>query len=620
MSKLKKELGLLSVFSIAAGAMISSGLFILPGLAYFKSGPAIVVAYVLAGLLVIPSVFSQAELSTAMPKSGGAYFFIFRSLGANLGTLAGFSSWFSLALKSAFALVGIGAFASLIMPEITIIQIKLIAAGFCIFFTLVNIFGTKHAGRMQILMVLFLFTILLFYIIVGIPKIDNSNFDVFMKGNLRTLFMTAGMIFVSFGGLTKIASVAEEIKNPSKNIPLGMFAAFLAVTILYFLVVFVTVGVLGDGLLKSAQYDYTLTPISDGAGIIIGNIGTIILAIAALLAFFSTANAGLLAASRNPLAMSKDQLLPKFFSKINKKFNTPINSLLFTSAFMILVIFLPLETLVKTASTMMLLLFLFVNVSVIIMRESGIQNYRPKFTSPLYPWLQIFAIVVYGFIIVEMGKIPLLITGIFIAVSTIWFFFYGRIRTNRESALVQLVNRIKDKDLDTTSLENELKEIIRERDNIQKDRFDQLIENAIVVDIKKSMNKKEFFHLVAEKLCDNIAQSCENFYKSLLQREEESSTVLSENLAIPHIIVEGEKKFSILMARCKDGIHFSNDAPKVQVVFVIVGTKDERNFHLQALAAIAQIVQNYNFEKKWEKAKNIEALRDIVLLGDRRRI
>ena len=100
----------------------------------------------------------------------------------------------------------------------------------------------------------------------------------------------------------------------------------------------------------------------------------------------------------------------------------------------------------------------------------------------------------------------------------------------------------------------------------------------------------------------------------------ESSTVLTENLAIPHIIIDGEKKFNLLLARCKDGIFFSKEAPKIQIVFVIYGTKDERNFHLQALAAIAQIVQDPNFEKKWLTAKSEEALRDIVLLADRRRL
>lgn len=619
MAGLKKELGLLSVFSIAAGAMISSGLFILPGLAYFKLGPAIILAYLLAGILVLPSMFSKAELATAMPKSGGTYFFINRSMGGGFGTIAGISAWFSIAFKSAFALVGIGAFASIIYPEITIFQIKLIAVVFCVIFTIINLRSTKHAGRLQVFMVMGLLALLLYYVVKGIPHVDNRHFDVFMKGDLKTLFMTSGLIFVSYGGLTKIASVAEEVKNPSRNIPLGMILAFVIVTIVYVVVIFVTVGTLGDKLLLPAPKFYSLTPISDAAAIFAGKPGMYILSIAALFAFFSTANAGIMAASRNPMAMSQDNLLPSFFGKVNKKHQTPVNAILFTGSFIILVIFLPLETLVKTASTMMLLLFIFVNISVIIMRESGIQNYRPKFKSPLYPWLQIIAILAYTFLIFEMGSMPLILTAVLILAGLTMYWFYGRIRSNKESALLQLVKRIKAKDLVTTSLERELKEIIRERDNIRKDRFDELIEDAVVLDIDKSVSKEEFFHTIADKVCVNINKSSDYFYNKLLEREEESSTVLTDSLAIPHIIIEGEKKFNILLARCKEGIYFNDEAQKVNTVFVITGTRDERNFHLQSLAAIAQIVQNSNFEKKWLKAKNIEALRDIVLLGDRRR-
>jgi len=279
-----------------------------------------------------------------------------------------------------------------------------------------------------------------------------------------------------------------------------------------------------------------------------------------------------------------------------------------------------LETLVKTASTIKILLFAFVNIAVIIMRESGIQNYRPKFKSPLYPWIQIFAVIAYGFLIIEMGTTPILIAGLFMIGGLLWYWFYGRIRSNRESALFHIVQRIKAKELPTTSLETELREIIRERDEILKDRFDHIIEKCSILDIEKSMNKEELFKLVAENISSSLEKTPKIILKKLIEREEDSTTVLTDNLAIPHIIIEGEKEFDILLIRCKEGIFFSEQAPKIQIVFVIAGTRDERTFHLQTLAAIAQIVQNVNFEKKWLKAKSKEALRDIILLGERKRL
>ena len=233
---LKKGLGLLGVFAIAAGAMISSGLFILPGLAFAKAGPAMILAYIIAGILVIPTIFSKAELVTAMPKAGGDYFYITRSMGFTAGTIAGLASWFSLSLKSAFALVGMGIFTLLINPTLSMFEIKIIAIVLCLIFMLINLFGIKGAGNTQILLVFFLITILILYAVKGFVTIIPERYTPFAPYGLLPVFSTAGFVFISFGGLTKVASVAEEIKNPKINVPLGMFldpTGILMITVLF---------------------------------------------------------------------------------------------------------------------------------------------------------------------------------------------------------------------------------------------------------------------------------------------------------------------------------------------------------------------------------------------------
>jgi mannitol/fructose-specific phosphotransferase system IIA component (Ntr-type) len=238
---------------------------------------------------------------------------------------------------------------------------------------------------------------------------------------------------------------------------------------------------------------------------------------------------------------------------------------------------------------------------------------------PLYPWIHILGILGFVFLIFEVGKEALLISSILIVAGAFTYWFYGRIRASREYALLHLIGRVTAKELSTRLLETELKEIIRERDDIVKDRFDQIIENAVVMDIDGSMSVEEFFKQAAIALAPNLKVDPDAFSRSLLDREKESSSVLNAYLAIPHIVVEGEHAFDILLARCREGITFSETAPKVHAVFVLAGTKDERNFHLHALAAIAQIVQDTHFEERWIAARNKEALRDIVLLGKRRR-
>ncbi|NQT90866.1 MAG: amino acid permease [Candidatus Omnitrophica bacterium] len=612
---LKRELSLIDVFCIASGAMISSGLFILPGIAFAKAGPAAIFSYMLAGILILPAVLSKAELATAMPKAGGTYFFIERSMGALPGTIGGLASWFSLSFKSAFALVGIGIFATLINPAITQVQIKFIAVAFCLFFMFLNIAGVKEVGRFQVWTVAVLICILLFYVFRGFFHVQPERFVPFMPFGAGSVLATAGLVFVSFGGLTKVCCVAEEVKNPGRNIPLGMFLALAVVVALYAATVFVTVG-----LLNSAQLSSSLTPISTGAGSFMGRLGIIVMAGAALLAFVSTANAGILTASRDSMAMSRDSLLPGIFHRIHKRFKTPSVSIVFTAAFMIMVIlFLSLEDLVKTASALMLLLFLLVNVSLIVMRESRIQNYKPKFHCPLYPWIQIAGIAGYSFLIFMMGKKPLIITSLFVLGATVWYFIYAKKRVRRQAALVHVVERLTAKELIDATLPDELREIVIERDEIIEDRFDQLISNSQILDLRGSMTMEEFFKKASESLGQTMAVDPASVKELLEKREKESSTVLREGLAIPHIIVEGNGKFKILLARCKDGVEFPGIKTKVHVIFILAGSKDERNLHLRVLAAIAEIVQAKDFDKKWLSARNTEELRHLILLAERKR-
>jgi amino acid transporter/mannitol/fructose-specific phosphotransferase system IIA component (Ntr-type) len=612
---LRKELGFFEVFAIAAGAMISSGLFVLPGLAFASAGPAMILSYIIAGLLVLPALFSKAELVTAMPKAGGDYFYITRSMGLAAGTVAGLASWLSLSLKTAFALMGMGIFTLLISPTLSTPQIKLIAVALCLVFMLINILGIKEAGITQILLVIFLILILGLYVIRGFVSIEPGRFEPFVTHGFGRVLATAGLVFISFGGLTKVASVAEEIKNPKITVPLGMLLAYVIVLGLYVAVAFVTVGVLDPNILKES-----LTPISTGAKTFWGIGGVIITAIAALLAFVSTANAGIMSASRYPLAMSRDEILPRFFSYINKKFKTPHSAIIFTSLIMVVtILFLDLEVLIKAASTMLLLLFVSANLSVIVMRESRLQNYQPSFRAPFYPYLQVAGIIGYLFLIYDMGVITLSMTAIFIVSAFGWFFFYVRPKITRESALMYIVERITDRQIVTDTLRDELREVVKDREEIVEDEFDHIIKDALILDLDRQMHFNEFIQIASEKLTNRIGIPKEKFIQLFNEREKQSCTALRPGLAIPHIIIDGEDKFDVLLIRSREGIIFPDAEEPVHIVFVLIGTRDRRHSHLRALMAIAQIAQQHDFDEKWLKASTTTDLRDMILLGTRKR-
>ena len=609
---LQKQLSLLDIFCVATGAMISSGLFILPGLAFSKTGPSVILSYIIAGILCIPTLLSKAELITAMPKAGGDYFYIMRGFGPLLGTIAGFSSWFSLSLKSAFALVGMGAYLSLI----TDIPLNIISVLCCAAFIILNLLGIKEAGKFQVFLVTGLLGILSLYIIWGMKAVNPVHFSPFFYKGIGPVFGTASFVFISYGGLTKIAALAEETKDPAKNLPLAMILSIAATAILYTLVIFVTIGVLESENLRT-----TLIPISDGAGAFGGNIFKMVISIAAFLAFVSTANAGLMAASRYPLGMSRDRLLPAYFQKITANTNIPYIAVIVTGFFMIsAILFLRIELLVEIASSILILLYIFANLSVILFRESKISSYRPKFHAPFYPTLQIFGIIGGIFLLVEMGAGILFLTMIFLLLAWTWYKCYGRERASQDSALIYVLERLvaKDKELASDNLLVELKDIVIQRDKVTEDRFHKLIEESIVLDIDGPLRMKDFFIEISNILGKELNLKPQELYKKFADREKESSTLLRKGLSIPHIVVEGKNIFKVLLIRAKTGIVFPDDK-LAHIIFVLAGSYDERNLHLKVLAAIAQITQNPEFDKRWFESRNKDELKNVVLLAERRR-
>ena len=610
--KLSRDLGIPSLFSIATGAMISSGLFVLPALAFTVAGPGVIFSYLIAAILVIPTMFSKAELATAMPRAGGTYYFIDRSLGPLAGTLSGLAAWFSLSVKTAFAFVGLGIFMEFLSPEI---NGRLFAMISCVIFTALNLRGAGHAGRTQIVLVAGLLISLTLFAGFGLTNLSPAHFRPIAPGGFNGILAGAALVFVAFGGLTKVTSVSEEAKRPGRDLPVSMFLALTVVTILYFVSVLICVGVLDPSLLSQ-----TSMPISEAASVIAGKTGLTVMSIAAVLAFLSTANAGILASARFPFAMSRDHLLPAGLSRISLKKGVPWVSIVLTGVIIFLLLLLDFTHLVKLASTMMLILFLFVNISLIVMRESRIHTYKPEFKSPGYPWIQLLGIAGMLVLLAKLGQSALTASLIVIIGGTIWYFIYTRKRAQREYALLHLTARVFPRELVKDGLVRELAQVLRDRDHITEDRFDDLVSEAVILDIDKSIEMKEFFRMASEKLEDSLCLESNEIDKLLIERENDSSTAMRKGLAIPHIIVPCPGRFSVLLARCREGVDFGGENSPVRMIFVLAGSSDERTFHLRALMAIAEITSSPDFDSKWLKCRNIGELRDLVLLTKRRRL
>ncbi len=450
--ELQRDLGLWSVVAIAMGAMIGSGIFVLPGVAMAEAGPAVIIAFLVAAVLVVPAAVSIAELGTAMPEAGGDYTFIEQGMGPGAGTIAGLGTWLMLMFKGALALLGgMWYLTALGVPETvtlwelgTVSMLKVVGVVIGMFLIAVNIFGVKLTGALQTVMVVMMVVILGIFVAVGAFFIDGANYDQFWtpdpgngeggEGGLFGLLTATTMVLVSYAGVTKVAAVAEEIENPSRNLPLGLLLSLGVTTLLYVVIVAVLVGVVEASVLLEDRY----VPMATAVGALFTHptaaFGAVILiVVAAMLALVSTANAGVLTASRYPFALSRDKLLPTFFGEVHDRFHTPVTAILITGAAMLgIILFMPVEDIAKMAGSFQIIVYILVNMALIAFRVADPDWYEPVFKSPAYPWLQLFGVASGVGILTQMDWGPLLGGVGIIVVGLLWYWFYGKPRVQRE--------------------------------------------------------------------------------------------------------------------------------------------------------------------------------------------
>ncbi|AKH97887.1 universal stress protein [Halanaeroarchaeum sulfurireducens] len=432
MKELERDLGLSAVLAISIGAMIGSGIFILPALALGIAGPSVILAYFLAGLLVVPAALSKSEMATAMPEAGGTYIYIERGMGPLLGTVAGIGTWFSLSFKSALALVGGVPYLVLLFD----LPVKPVALGLAAVLILVNILGAKQTGRLQVAIVVVMLAALGWFVAGSAASVQTPNYEPFFTGGAEGLLAATGLVFVSYAGVTKVASVAEEVEDPSRNIPLGILGSLAFTTVLYVAIVAIMVGVTEAGSIAGS-----LTPVAVAAEATLGTAGVLAVIAAAILALVSTANAGVLSSSRYPFAMSRDQLAPSTFATVSDRFGTPVTAITMTGVVvLILIAFVPILEIAKLASAFQILVFALVNMAVVAFRESEAE-YAPAFESPLYPWMQIFGTVSGFLLLTQMGAVALVGAAVITVASVVWYLAYSRSKVVREGAATDLFRR-----------------------------------------------------------------------------------------------------------------------------------------------------------------------------------
>lgn len=616
---LKKELGLWDVYVMATGATLSSGFFLLPGLAAAAAGAGIPLSYLLAGLLLVPGLVSMAELATAMPRAGGVYYFLDRSMGPLIGTVGGFGTWIAVSLKSAFALIGIGAYLRLFLPDLNVVPI---AVGFAVVFGFVNILGAKNSTRFQGYMVVGLLIILAWFSGAGFMQVESTNL-VGMFGQAPVdIVSTAGLVIVSYMGLTKVASVAEEVRDPERNLPLGMFLAFATAIVVYTVGTIIMVGVVSADTLALNGGD--LTPVATVAVVLGGPWGRIVVTGAAVLAFSSVANAGIMSASRYPLAMSRDNVLPRFFSKIQAG-GAPVRAIYTTVALILLfvVLFDP-NKIAKLAGAFQLMMFGLSCLAVIVMRESRIESYDPGYRSPFYPWLHVLGVLAPFWMVVQMGFLASLFTGGLVAFGAMWYTYYARDRVDREGAILHVFERLgRQRD---GGLDLELREIMKEKGLRDADPFEEVVASAAIIDVPGGTSFRNIIWEAAAYLSESCDTSAKKLGEGFLQGTVVGLTPVSHGVALPHLRLTTIEAARMVLVRCKDGVEMDVDpasgpteaSPEpVRAVFFLVSPEADPGQHLRILAQIAGRVDREDFMEAWLSASDHQELKEAVLRDER---
>ncbi|MDE0792065.1 MAG: amino acid permease [SAR324 cluster bacterium] len=612
---LKKELTLLNVYAIATGTTLSAGFFLLPGIAFNEAGPAVVLSYLIAAIPLIPAMFSMVELSTAMPRAGGAYYFLDRSMGPFVGTIGGLGTWLALVLKTAFALIGMGAYLRIFWPDVPVVTLAVILA---VFFGVVNLFGARKTGTFQVFMVFALLLILFFFIGEGLPQINYRNFDGFYDKGGVSIISTAGLVYISYVGITNIASVAEEIENPERNLPLGVFLAIATAIAVYAAGTTIMVGVLPAEILA-----HDLTPVASAAEVLFGNWGKIGVTVAAVIAFASVANAGILSASRYPLAMSRDHLIPAIFSKLTSR-NIPHYGIAVTVCFIIfLVMSFDIASIAKLASAFQLMMFALICFAVIVMRESRIEAYDPGYRSPFYPWMQLFGVFSPMWLIAEMGMMPILFSLALVTLGTIWYIFYARERVVRSGAIYHLFARLGKQRFE--GLDRELRGIMKEKGVREEDPFDEVVTRAQVMEFSQKYLFEEITHDVAQALASSLGIPAKDLEQGFLEGSRIGATPISHGAALPHIRLPEIERAEMVIVRAKETCFV--EAPDfsgkislqgpIHAFFFLVSPNENPGQHLRILAQIAGRVDDDNFLKDWLAATDEQELKEILLRDER---
>ena len=457
---LSRDLTLFDITMIGIAGMIGAGIFALTGIATGIAGPAVLLAFLLNGIVATFTGLAYAELGSAIPEAGGSYLWVKEGIGNHFGFLAGWVDWAAHTIACSLYAVTFGAFFSEFVihflnyegiSQATLMTVS--AFGIVTLMAYLNYLGAKESGRIGGLVTLFKVAILVVFAGFGIYRtfltpdwsvafLSNPSF---LPNGVGGLLVAMGLTFIAFEGYEIIAQSGEEVKNPEKNIPRAVLLSLWVAVIVYIMVAFALIGAIKvDGpswIYLGELGEFSMIRVADQ----IMAFGSILIIAGGFVSTISAMNATVYSSSRVAFALGRMGYLPEALSRINEKRRTPHYAILFSYFIIATMTFAPIETVASAANIMFLILFILVNSVLIILRFRR-PDLKRAFKMPFAPYLPVIAIIVQlviGYYLITSIKDTTFIAGItifWVLAGSFFYFSYSEKEIKRRSK--QLIKKV----------------------------------------------------------------------------------------------------------------------------------------------------------------------------------
>jgi APA family basic amino acid/polyamine antiporter len=438
-SKLEKRLGAMDLILMGIGAVIGTGIFVLTGIqAATAAGPAVTLSFVLAGLTCIFVALVYTEIASTVPSAGGAYTFAYISLGEIIAWLVGWVSIIQFCIGSTTVAAGWSGYMVGILEQggihlpylLTHVPSKggiidLPASLICLVITFILIRGIKESATFNAILVAVKIIAIFLFLIIATPHFNLENWSNFAPFGVKGIAVAAGAIFMAYTGFDTVANAAEESKNPEKDVTFGLIGSLLVCILLYVLVAGMVTGIVPyDTLNNSEPLAYALK--ANGS-----HIGGALVAAGGIAGMTTVILFQIYAQSRIFMAMSRDGLLPKLFSKIHSKYHTPyISTIIIGVSMAVIAGFVPITIMGNLASMATLIVFTLVAISAFILRKNK-PNIKRPFKCPAINLVTLIAVASCCYLIAHLIPSVGLIMFIWVLIGLGIYFVYSKNNANK---------------------------------------------------------------------------------------------------------------------------------------------------------------------------------------------